>query len=190
MKTVDCFLSSVGPYSQSKKIRAPKKEGESPDDYERRTWRERLHVDDSGNVRIPPMAFANCIKQAAKFLGIKIPGKGNSMYTKHFEAGVMVLEPLVLDIKAADVEGEWHLVPANGQRGGSAKVDKCFPVIPAWSGVVRFHVMDPVITEAVFERVLTHAGALTGIGRFRPTSWGYYGRFRVEQCEWADWTDE
>src|SRR5262245_66011200 len=79
-------LEGISPYSQSKHHITPKKERELPKDYEERTWRERLHVNKDGYVFIPPMAFKNCIAEIAKFLGVQIPGKGKSTYTKHFEA--------------------------------------------------------------------------------------------------------
>jgi hypothetical protein len=42
------------------------------------------------------MAFKNCLAEIAKYLSLQIPGKGKTTYTKHFEAGVMVLDGLAL----------------------------------------------------------------------------------------------
>lgn len=103
-------------------------------DYEERTWRERLHCNGDGEVFIPPMSFKNCLSEVAKFVSIQIPGKGKATYTKHFEAGVLVTEPLMLGVQKALVQGEWLFVPADGKRGGGKRVWKCFPIIPAWAG--------------------------------------------------------
>jgi hypothetical protein len=106
MKTAICELQSISPYSQSKFYETDKLPKERPDDYEARTWRDRLHVTPEGFVYIPPMAFKNCLSSVAKYLSIQIPGKGKSTFTKHIEAGVLVTESLILPIKKEDVAGE------------------------------------------------------------------------------------
>lgn len=190
MRVAIAHLESISPYSQSKHHevgRLSRPDGsvtESSDDHERRTWRERCHVDQEGRVFIPPMAFKNCIAEIAKYLSVQIPGKGKSTYTKHFEAGVMVLDGLSLPIKKDEVPGEWLFVPADGRRGSGKRVSKCFPVVQSWRGEVVFHVLDDVISPSIFEQHLKDAGNFIGIGRFRPRNNGYYGRFKVNKVEW------
>lgn len=164
---------------------APALEKESKDAFEERTWRNRLHRTKDGFVLIPPMAFKNCLSEAAKFLGIQIPGKGKATYTKHFEAGLMVIEPLVLPLRVDDVPGERLHVPSDGKRGGGKRVWRTFPLIAEWSGKAQFLVIDETITEKVFAKHLEEAGKFIGIGRFRPRNNGYYGRFEVESIEWS-----
>ena len=180
MKTITATLKSVSPYSQSRFHNTEKLEKESHNDHEIRTWRNKMHVTDDGHVFIPPMVFKNCLSESAKYLNIKIPGKGNATYTKHFEAGILVMEPVILSILAEDVKGEWLHVPSDGRRGGTKRVMKCFPLIPSWTGDVTFYVVDETITEDVFRYVLEQAGKFIGIGRFRVRNNGYYGRFSVE----------
>jgi len=184
MKTAIATLESVSPYSQSRHHDVPRDKKETARDHEARTWMERVHKTDDGYVFIPPMAFKNCLSEAAKFLGVQIPGKGKSTYTKHFEAGVLCIEPLVLPLLAVDVEGEWLFLPSDGKRGGGKRVDKCYPLIRQWSGDVEFKVLDETITEEVFKETLEQAGAFIGIGRFRPRNNGYYGRFKVKELAW------
>lgn len=192
MRIAIAELESISPYSQSRYHATEKLQRstgaitESHRDYEARTWRERVHADSKGNVIIPPMAFKNCLSEIAKYLGVQIPGKGKATYTKHFEAGIAVVDPLVLPVKKAAVEGEWFFVPSDGKRGGSKRVEKCFPVVREWSGRVQFHVLDDVITPDVFERHLKEAGSFIGIGRFRPRNNGYYGRFAVKKITWKN----
>ncbi|MGQ0595798.1 hypothetical protein [Aquabacterium sp.] len=185
MKTATVRIKSVSPYSQSKHYTTEKLPKELAKDYETRTWRDRLHVNDAGQVFIPPMSFKNCLSEAAKFLSVQIPGKGKATYTKHFEAGVLVTDALVIPIKKEDVPGEWLFVPADGVRGSGKRVEKCFPVIHQWQGDVTFHVLDETITEDVFRHHLEQAGAFIGIGRFRPRNNGFYGRFKVETINWS-----
>lgn len=184
MKTAIVKLESVSPYSQSKHHDTEKLDKEGPGDYEKRTWRERLNVNKKGEVIIPPMAFKNCLSDAAKFLSIQIKGKGKQTYTKHFESGVLVVDPLNLGIKKEDVDGEWLFVPSDGIRGSGKRVNKCFPVIHSWEGTVEFMILDETITEDIFTHVLTEAGKFIGIGRFRPRNNGFYGRFNVVEVEW------
>lgn len=186
MKIATATLKSVSPYSQSKHYITDKLDKEIPQDYEARTWRDRLHINKDGFVFIPPMAFKNCLSEAAKFLSIQIPGKGKATYTKHFEAGVLVTDPLILPLKKDDVDGEWFFVPSNGIRGGGTRVNKCFPIIHEWSGKVNFIVLDETVTEDVFKDALNDAGRFIGIGRFRPRNNGFYGRFNVEKLEWTN----
>ncbi len=177
-------LEGISPYSQSKHHTTPKKDRELPKDYETRTWRERLHVNKDGYVFIPPMAFKNCVAEIAKFLGTQIPGKGKSTYTKHFEAGILVTDPVDLPFKKDDVEGEWLFLPSDGKRGSGTRVDKCYPVIPEWKATVIFYILDEIITEDVFKDHLEKAGQFIGIGRFRPRNNGFYGRFKVGKVTW------
>lgn len=179
MKTYTVKLESVSPYSQSRYHDEPKLSRETADDHERRTWAKRMHIDENGEVFIPPMAFKNCLSEAAKFMSYQVPGKGKSTYTKHFEAGLLISEPVPLGVKAESVSGEWLFVPASGRRGDGKRVKKCFPLIPKWKGSVTIHVIDELITKEVLQQHLEAAGNFIGIGRFRPRNNGYYGRFRV-----------
>jgi hypothetical protein len=186
MKQAIATLRSVSPYSQGRHYQEPKLEKESPDDYERRTWRNRMHTTEDGRVFIPPMALKLALEQAAQFLSVNVPGKGKATWTKHFTAGIMVMDPVVLPIKAADVKPNWLFVPSNGRRGSGKRVNRCFPLIPEWSGEAHFYVLDDSITENVFRYHLEEAGRFIGIGVFRPRNGGFFGRFVVESLLWED----
>lgn len=186
MKAAVITLKSTSPYSQSKHYEVPHNEGESHPDYEIRTWRERMHVTRDGHVMIPPEAFTNCIKISAQRLAIPIPGDKRKTFTKSFQSGVLVLEPLVLPDIAAEVECDRLFVPSDGKPGGGKRVIKHFPRIDTWGGSVRFEILDDKITEAVFRRVADNAGLLVGIGRARPERGGYFGRFEVTKMAWED----
>jgi hypothetical protein len=177
-------LRSNGKYSQSRPHRVGHLDREIPEDYEARTWKARLHTTPDGHVLIPPMSFKNCLSEAAKFMSRQIPGKGKATYTKHFEAGIMITDPIILPIHEEKVEGEWLFVPADGKRGGPKRVYRCFPVIPEWSGDLVIHILDDIITKPVLEEHLVAAGNFIGIGRFRPRNNGYYGRFNLIGLEW------
>ena len=179
-------LESLAPYSQSRYHDEPKLAKESDSDYEARTWRGRMHVDKSGVVYIPGSAFKNCLDDAAKYLSVKVVGKAKDTYTKHFNAGVMVMENLSLGIKACDVPGEWLFLNSDGKAGSGKRVKRCMPRIDEWSGKVVFTVFDHTITKDIFKAHIEQAGSFIGIGRFRPRNRGWYGRFKVNSIEWNE----
>ncbi len=184
MKRALCHLVSMSPYSQSKFIQEPKLKTETHADFEKRTWIQRAHWNEDGQLFIPPMSFKNCLSEAAKYRSIQIPGKGKSTYTKHFEAGVLVVDPLVLPTTRDSILHEWLHVPSDGRRGGTKRVEKCFPLVPRWEGHVEFLILDETITQEVFAEHLNDAGSFIGIGRFRPRQNGFYGRFTVKSIDW------
>ena len=185
MKIAKVKFTGVSPYSQGRYHGTEKLNKENHADYEKRTWREKLHVTEDGRVFIPPMAFKNCLSECAKYLSVQIPGKGKATYTKHFEAGVLVTEPVMLGIKKDDVPPQWLHLPSDGRRGGTTRVEKCFPLIKEWSGVAEFYIFDDTVTKEAFETHIKQAGQFIGVGRFRPRNNGYYGRFRVDGIEWS-----
>lgn len=189
MKTVIAQIEGLSPYSQGRSYEVEKLQGEGFEDYERRTWRHRQHVDSEDRVYIPPMAFKNALAETAKFLSLGIPGGGKATFTKNFEAGVLAVEPAYLGIKGADVQCERLFVPADGRPGSGKRVHKYFPVIPAgWKAEFQYLVFDetvlqtwPPTGQTVFEFVLERCGQFVGLGRFRPRNRGFYGRFAVRE---------
>lgn len=165
---------------------ADKLEKESNDDYEARTWLEKLHVDKDGQVFIPPMAFKRCLDRTAKYLSKQIKGKNRQTYTKHFESGVFCQDPVLINETKEGAKKVAVFGDSQGKRGGKSgsRVKKYFPTFPEWKGEVVFYILDETITEEVFKEHLEEAGKFTGIGVFRPENGGYYGRFTVENLEW------
>ncbi|MCP5099886.1 MAG: hypothetical protein GY943_30400 [Chloroflexi bacterium] len=186
MKVCTAKLKSITPYSQSRQHDTEKLEKETHEAYEKRTWINKAHVGDNGKIYIPPMAFKQAVDAAAKYLSIQIPGKGKATYTKHFLSGLLVMDKMDTGVEGATVEGEWINCNSDGVRGSGKRVKRCFPLIPSWEGKQDFYILDETIDETTFERVLKEAGALIGIGRFRPQNGGFYGRFSIEGTKWRD----
>ncbi len=190
MKKVTVTLTSASPYSQSKQYSAdvPKLEKESPADYDARNWREHQHFDrKTGEVYIPPMALKNALMECAQYLGEKIPGKGNATWTKHFTAGILITDPIMLGVHRDKTEGETISCNADGKRGSGTRVPRKFPVIHEWEAKATFFILDETITQDVFTRYLVETGKFIGLGRFRPRNGGIYGRFHVgDDLTWED----
>jgi hypothetical protein len=177
-------MHSISPYQQGRPFFDKKDANETHEDFEKRIWRERSHYDDHGKLFIPPMQFKKALENAAGFISMSIPGQGKAKYTKHFKAGVLVVDAMELPVSKDDVHGSWVFVPSDGKRGGSSRVMKCFPTVHEWTGEVIFHILDNVITEPVFKTHLEQAGNFIGLGVFRPMNGGYHGRFAVDEVHW------
>lgn len=186
MRTCVAHLESLAPYFASRGHGTPKLDKESPDEYEQRTWRERLHTDENGYVILPPMGFKFAIDAVAKKLRMRVPGKGSSEYGKLLSGGVMVMEGVKLPVKKDEVEGQQLFLNADGRRGGGTRVMRRMPFVPKWSGPMTFYILDNAIPKDVFEKHLTEAGVLIGIGQHRPENGGYRGRFKVNKFEWSE----
>jgi len=184
MKTAIVTLESLTPYSSSPRLRSEKEPKEDHLEFDQRVWRERIHTDSDGNAFVPPMAFKRSLEGSAKFLRIRIKGKGQSEYGKHFRSGVLVTEGMLLGIKAEDAEYEDQFVSSSG-KPGEMNVMRRFPVFRKWKGVVTYHILDETIGEDVFNQHLIEAGNFIGIGRFRPQNGGYYGRYEVKKIKWS-----
>lgn len=186
MRTVTVKIESASPYYQSAPMVTPKNNKESAADYEERCWRDRIHATPDGFVEIPPMAFKFAIDAVAKKLRMQIPGKGKSEYGSLLRGGVVVMNGITLPIKKENVEGRAYFLNADGKRGSGTRVKRIMPHIEKWSGEMQFVLVDDAIPKDVFERHLTEAGMLIGIGQNRPENGGYRGRFKPTKFKWSE----
>lgn len=180
-------LVGISPMSQSRAHDEPRLDDkETPEAYDRRTWRSKAHFDPATReVYIPPMALKLAIAEAARRLSIKIPGKRSATYTKNVLSGVIVTSEIRLGIGIDDLNEEVVYANADGVRGSGKRVLRRFPMIPVgWQGTAEITVIDGEIPEPVVERCLAEAGNLIGIGRFRPQNGGFLGRFEVRSISW------
>lgn len=184
-------IELVTPYCQSRFHNTPKLNKESADAYEKRTWRERLHVDENDQIVIPGLAFANCIKNAARHLKQQIPGKGKTQWTKYFEAGIVVLEDIPTGVMKHEAIEKQMFVPSTGVRGDGKRVMKSYPIlVPTEKSPIKltvpFRINDETITAEVFAYHLMQAGSLIGVGSFRVANCGTFGQFDVLNIDWEE----
>ncbi len=185
MRTAVATIKGISPLSWGKRVTVERLEDENDAGYEKRNWREKFHCTDDGLLLIPAMAFKGCLESAAKYKSEKIPGKGQQKYTKYFESGVIVPENLGLPQTKDDLVPNWLFVPSNGVPGHGKRVDKCFPVLNDWGGDVTFLILENAIPKDVFEKTLSDAGQVKGIGFWRPEHRGINGRFLVKKIKWG-----
>jgi hypothetical protein len=179
-------IEGQSPLSQSRQHDEQKLEGETHDDYDRRTWRAKLNVAD-GSVIIPAHGMMQAITAAARYSKRQIPGQGKATWTKKFEAGIVINQDILLNIDPATVGNIVISANADGVRGSGKRVVRRFPIIPPpWFATFEAIVLDPIITEPIFTEMLGLAGVFIGCGRFRPEKGGTNGRFRVADVAWHD----
>jgi hypothetical protein len=182
-------ISGITPYSQSRDHDEPKLKGESHEDYDVRTWRNKLSVAErqgGKTVVIPAHGLQQSIAAAAKYSKRQIPGQGKATWTAKFLAGIAILEDPALSIDPAAVQVVTISANADGVRGSGKRVTRRFPIMGEWSATFDIYILDPIITQDVFREMVEIAGMFIGIGRFRPEKGGTNGRFKITQLQWAD----
>tara|TARA_R110000796_G_scaffold46566_5_gene112542 strand:- start:7766 stop:8329 length:564 start_codon:yes stop_codon:yes gene_type:complete len=185
MKKVILTLESAAPLTQSRKHNTEFEDGEKHDAYEKRTWRNKAHQDEGGNIYIPGISLKFALDAAAKGKGLKIKGKGQRTYTKLFVSGIIVEHIIPTGKTVDDLKQQWFLANADGVRGSGKRVDRCVPRLDSWAGQVTVYVANDEIENNIFEDHIDYAGKFVGMGQYRPENGGCNGRFDVINAEWS-----
>ena len=77
-------IEGRAPLSCSRQHRSDFQDGESHEEYDRRTWREKANYDQDGIVFVPAMAFKQAMDLAAKRLAIPDLDNKRANFTKYF----------------------------------------------------------------------------------------------------------
>lgn len=180
---VTITIRGLGKYSQSRAHSAPWLDGESHEDYDKRTWKEHLHVRNN-RVVIPETGLMQSLHSAAKYSGEK--KSGNTTWTKYLEGGVAIVDAAVTNTSPDEVIFEDIYSNADGVRGSGKRVYRRFPILTPWSATFQALILDPAVTKDIFVQMLEIAGKYRGIGRWRPEKGGQNGRFVIEKLDWVD----
>jgi hypothetical protein len=156
-----------------------KLDGESNDEYEKRTWREKCNYNSDGIVYVPAMAFKQAMDTAAKRLAIPDPDNKRATLTKYFVSDVICEANLSIGISKNDMPKIMISANVDGVRGSGKRVPRIFPQTQEWGGTTSFIIMDEKIKPEIFQRVLEAAGRSVGVGQFRPEKGGLNGRFEL-----------
>lgn len=189
IRTLSTTITGISAYSQSKAHDTPFMEKESHEDFDKRTWRNKAHLDKDGTILIPGMSIKWSVAEAARRLQIKIAGKRGQTYSKLMLSGLLVTGNLRTGIHIDDAMEDIIYANADGVRGSGKRVFRRFPTIAAgWTADLELQVIDDELPKDVVERCLVEAGNLIGIGRFRPEKGGFLGRFTVGKVTWTQET--
>ena len=177
-------IKGTAPLSQSRQHETEKLDGERPDDYDKRTWREKCNYDDKGIVFVPAMAFKQAMDTSAKRLNIKdAVNGGKSTMTKHFASDVICEKNLSIGVHKNDMTSVRISANSDGIRGSGKRVPRTLPQIQEWAGQTSFLVMDEKVSPEMFQRVLEASGRSIGVGQFRPEKGGLNGRFEISKIK-------
>lgn len=182
-------LEGVSDLMFGRHVTEPKDDDETPDQHEKRTWKQKVPLDPEGQCYFSPFAVTNGLVSAAKWLKRKVPGEGQATYTARFRSGVNPHSKLLLFNKQGeplgidDAEPIELFVPSNGQHGGPKRVLKIFPTLHEW--VMRGDVLifDGKVTKKQFLDHLEAMGRFIGFGSMRVENGGINGRFLVAKLE-------
>lgn len=167
--------------SCSRQHRSDFKDGESHEDYDARTWREKANYDEEGIVFIPAIAFKQAMDLAAKRLAIPDPDNKRANFTKYFVSDVICENNLSIGVHKDKMPSITINANVDGVRGSGKRVPRTFPQIGSWRGTTSFLIMENKIKCEHFEKVLAMAGQSIGVGQFRPEKGGLNGRFKIEK---------
>lgn len=159
---------------------------ETHDQFDQRTWQEKVRRDDQGRVYWPHFAIKNALEESGKFLSMKIPGEGKKTFTDRFRKGILVVTPMYLQLHNGrqvtidDIVPERLFVPSDGKRGSGKRVMRTFPSLPKWQGTAEIHIADPKITDEVLIEHLETVGQFIGFGSMRIGNGGVNGMSEVQ----------
>jgi hypothetical protein len=178
-------IKGIAPLSQSRQHHTEFLDGETHEEYDRRTWREKCNYDKDGIVFVPAMALKQAMDTAAQRLGIKDPDNKAAKMTKNFVSDVICEDHLSIGIRKEDMPIIVINANVDGVRGSGKRVRRQFPQTPEWGGKTSFLIVESRIKPEMFDQVIRYAGRSVGVGQFRPEKGGVNGRFEVVNIEYT-----
>lgn len=169
----DTFANPLHPMTKAHKELTSKRK-KTDEDHEaiaRSEFISSCYWNESGGFHIPGQNLDACLINAAKLqkLGVK------------FKQGVQVLEDELslkekLPATPAALWDDGGYTDARGVKVGTAKIIRYRPLIRTWNTEATVVFNPDVVNEGEVKKALEDAGALIGLGDYRPR----FGRFKVE----------
>lgn len=176
-------LISAAPMFFGAPVFEKKKSDETHEQFEERTWQQKVRQTSDGQAYVQPFACKNAVEAAGSRLNMKLTGKAT--YTKLFRQGIMINDNLLLTqdgkpITVDQIVPVPMFVPSDGKRGSGKRVMRIFPQIASWQTEVEIICFDQRLTEDVVRVHLEEAGKFIGFGSMRVENGGVAGRFAVK----------
>lgn len=128
----------------------------------------------NGKCYIPADQLRGSFIGAGSMVKAKVGGRSKSM--KQVVAAMFMVSPDHIEIPDFDEIDKRSVVNKNVK----ARVMVVRPKWSEWSASFKLLVMNDTITKETTKNVLENAGEYIGIGSFRPTNNGMFGRFIIE----------
>lgn len=171
-----------------KPLRSVKAADEDNANFDKRVARERIGVNDAGQVVLPAVGLQRALVKAAQRRSEKIPGRGQSTFRARFSQGVSVFHDLVVsngkkaELSIEDVPVKAIFVPLQPQSGvKSPRGFRHFPYLSQWSASGDIHVFDNLIDEERLARHFQECGMFCGLGSMNVGNGHNNGRFRLRE---------
>lgn len=132
---------------------------------------------DKGQCYIPADQVRGSLIGAGTYMKAKVGGRAKSM--KIIVAATFMVTPdqiLIPDFDAIDKRSAVN-------KNVKARVIVIRPKWTTWSASLTLEVHEDTITKETVQQLITYAGNYVGIGSFRPTNNGMFGRFEVENIK-------
>lgn len=186
MKTFKVKIKGVTPYMQHRmddiKLEEwEKKRGliiEREDVAKEDIVRAEYHCYRNGNGKcfIPADQLRGSFIGAGSMVKGKV-GSGRSKSMKQVVAAMFMVTPDHIEIPDFDTIDKRSAVNKNVK----ARVMVIRPKWTEWEAEFKLNVMNDTITSETVKSIIENAGDYIGIGSFRPTNNGMFGRFQVEE---------
>ena len=136
-----------------------------------------MYRDNEGKPYIPSEHLEGSMINAGGFLKSKVGNSRKSM--KNIVAAMFSVYPMKIILPETWVIDKRSAVNKNVK----ARIISIRPKWEEWEAVFELHIDNDTITEQTAREVLEYAGQYCGIGSFRPTNNGKFGRFEVVEFE-------
>jgi hypothetical protein len=185
MKTYQIKIQGLTPYLQHRmddqKLEVWEKNRglimERPDIAQTDLVRAEYHCYRNGNGKcfIPSDQLRGALINAGSAVKAKVGGRSKSM--KQVVAAMFMVTPEHIQLPDFDAIDKRSAVNKNVK----ARVMVIRPKWSTWEAEFTLNVMNDTITFETVEAIIEHAGNYVGIGSFRPTNSGMFGRFQLKE---------
>jgi len=135
-----------------------------------------LYLNDKGKLAQPSTHIIGCLKKAgAKY---QIVGQGKMTYKNLMGSGAVIVDPDMIPHEKQDWEIDRR--PVVVQR---ARIVRERPMLKEWALEFTIEYDENEIHKGTLKEIIDYAGRRVGIGDFRPSNGGPFGRFIVTKFE-------
>lgn len=136
-----------------------------------------MYVDERNKPFIPSSQIKGSLIGAGTYIKSKVGNKAKSM--KNIVAGMFFVNPEKIYLTEDWVVDKRSAV----NRNIKARIICIRPRWDTWSAEFNLNIDNDSITDETVKNIIEYAGQYVGIGSFRPTNNGEYGRFKIAKFE-------
>lgn len=131
----------------------------------------------NGQCFVPSEQIRGCLINAGTYMKSKVGARSKSMKT--IVAATFMITPEEIPFR------DWDIIDKRSVVNKNVKA-RVMVIRPKWIDWVLYFTLEchePSITKETIHQLFTYAGNFCGIGSYRPTNNGLFGRFEVTEIE-------